>query len=181
MAHSMGKAAAQQSGGQAEPKRGRPNMPHYGISKRSEGLLAWSWVEEQMGKSRNYWICSTRPVGRPHAVPVWGVWLEGNLYFGSDRQARKARNLAANPEVVVHLESGDDTVIFEGTVEEVTDKPILARMASATAAKYPPFTPDPEPPPGQITYVLRPRVAFAWREKDFPTSATRWVFNDAKK
>ncbi len=172
---------ARSTGIQAEPKRSRPNMPNYGISRSSKGLLAWSWVEEQMGKSRNYWICSTRPDGRPHAAPVWGVWLDGNLYFGSNRQSRKARNLVANAEVVVHLESGDDTVIFEGTVEEVTDRAILARMASATAAKYPPFTPDPEPAPGNIYYALKPRVVFAWREKDFPTSATRWSFGGAGK
>ncbi len=30
----------------------------------------------------NYWICTTRPDGRPHSIPVWGFWLDGGLYFG---------------------------------------------------------------------------------------------------
>jgi hypothetical protein len=30
--------------------------------------------------------------------------------------------------------------------------------------------------PESVMYIARPRVALAWREKDFPKSATRWVF-----
>jgi nitroimidazol reductase NimA-like FMN-containing flavoprotein (pyridoxamine 5'-phosphate oxidase superfamily) len=153
-------------------------MPNYGIATDTTGMVAWEWVDEHMAKARNYWICTTRPDGRPHAAPVWGVWLDGTLYFGSDRQSRKVRNLTANPAVVVHLESGDDTVIFEGTVEEVADRDILVRIAAAYAAKYPPFAPDPDPGPTGINYALRPHTVFAWREQDFPTSATRWRFAD---
>jgi len=58
--------------------------------------------------------------GLPHAVPVWGVWVDGALYFGTDRRSRKARNLATNQGAVVHLESGDDAVILEGFAEEIT-------------------------------------------------------------
>jgi len=30
--------------------------------------------------------------------------------------------------------------------------------------------------PGTVMYGVRPRVVLAWREKDFPSSATRWEF-----
>ena len=53
-------------------KRSRPTMKDYGIHTSDEGLMDWSWVDEQMAKSRNYWICTTRPDGKPHAAPVWG-------------------------------------------------------------------------------------------------------------
>ncbi len=157
------------------PTRSRPNIPDYGISTRDEGLMAWDWVDEQMAKSRNYWIGSIRPDGRPHAAPVWGVWMDGALYFSSSRNARKARNLASNPEVVAHLESGDDCAILEGRVEEVTDQALLARVAEVYGAKYPPFKPDPSAP-GNVWYSLRPRQVFAWLERDYPNTATRWVF-----
>jgi general stress protein 26 len=162
--------------GSESRRRERPHMPNYGIATDGAGMLTWEWVDEQMAKARNYWVCTARPDGRPHAAPVWGVWLDGTLYFGSDRQSRKVRNLMANPAVVVHLESGDDTVIFEGTVEEVTDTSLQTRIAAAYAAKYPPFAPDPDPGPNGINYALRPQTVFAWREHDFPTSATRWQF-----
>jgi general stress protein 26 len=59
--------------------------------------------------------------GRPHATPVSGVWIEGGFYFGTGTGSRKARNLAKNQHLVVHLESGDEVVILEGVAEEVAD------------------------------------------------------------
>jgi len=156
------------------PKSERPYMPDYGIKTGRKGLLDWDWVDARMQAARNYWIASTQPDGKPHAMPVWGIWLEGNFYFGTARRSRKGRNLQANPEVVVHLESGDEVVIFEGMVEELTDRPTLVRLTRAYAEKYPGYEPSPDPDPSSPFYVLRPRKAYAWREKDFPTSATRW-------
>lgn len=160
--------------------RTRPNMPHYGIATEEEGMLEWNYVDEQMTKSRNYWVCTTRPDGRPHAAPVWGVWMDGKLYFGSHTKAVKSKNVAANPHVVVHLESGDDTVIFEGTLATVAhDSPEFKALDDAFAEKYPPFRPSEGLGPESVFYVLQPTVAFAWREESYPTTATRWLFDNA--
>ncbi|MEP7290447.1 MAG: pyridoxamine 5'-phosphate oxidase family protein [Chloroflexota bacterium] len=150
--------------------RRRPYMPNYGIATDEAGLMSWAWVDEQMAKSRNYWIASTRPDGRPHVAPVWGVWYEGALCFGSDPQSRKARNFAHQPEIVVHLESGDDTVILEGSVTQLRDPALIAPVDVLYAAKYPPF----DPTPSTMYFVLRPHTALAWQEHDFPNTATRW-------
>jgi hypothetical protein len=40
-------------------------------------LLPWSHAVERLEKAINYWVCIMRPDGRPHAVPVWGMWVEG--------------------------------------------------------------------------------------------------------
>ena len=158
-------------------QRTRPKMRDYGISAKSEGLMSWEWVDEQMTKSRNFWICSTRPDGNPHAAPVWGVWLDGKLYFGSADTSRKARNIKHNPQIVVHLESGDDTVILEGKVDAVviSDRAEQERIADAYSAKYAPYKPEVTDS-GSPYFVFEPITAFAWTEKDFPTSATRWIF-----
>ncbi len=157
--------------GQAE----RPWMPReYQIAAGGEGLLHWSWAVERLAAARNYWLATTQPDGRPHVMPVWGLWLEGALYFSTARRSRKARNLAARPWAVAHLESGDEVVILEGPVHEVTDDALLARFVNAYEAKYQ-FRPDPHDAASGV-YVLRPQMAFAWRERDFPTSATRWRF-----
>jgi Pyridoxamine 5'-phosphate oxidase len=93
---------------------GIPRMPAlYGVKPRKE-YLPWRHAAEKLASSRNYWICTTRPDGRPHAIPVWGFWIDDALYFGTARSTRKARNLAHNSAAVVHLESGDDVVIVEG-------------------------------------------------------------------
>ncbi len=160
------------------PHPPRPARPHfsadYGIEPDGEGLLPWTYVVERMTVSRNYWIASTRPDGRPHAAPVWGVWLNDTLYFGTGRGSRKARNFIRNPQVNVHLESGDDVVIVEGVVEEVRDREHLARIIAAYTQKYPGYTSDPEFEQASVWYAVRATRAFAWREQDFTRSATRW-------
>jgi hypothetical protein len=90
----------------------------------------------------------------------------------TDPSSRKARNLSANPEVVVHLESADDCVILEGAVEEEMDPGLRRRAGEAYAAKYGFDALGGEG--GAPVYVLRPRVAFAWLESGFPETATRW-------
>ncbi|MCI0404444.1 MAG: pyridoxamine 5'-phosphate oxidase family protein [Acidobacteria bacterium] len=147
----------------------------YGINPRSaKGMIEWPAVSEQLRKSRNYWIGTTRPDGRPHVMPVWGVWVEDKLYFSTHRRSRKARNLAANPAVVAHLESGDDVVIVEGTAREVASKTQLAPVDDAYFAKYKMRLSDI--PAGSGIDAVEPHVVFAWREKDFPASTTRWLF-----
>jgi nitroimidazol reductase NimA-like FMN-containing flavoprotein (pyridoxamine 5'-phosphate oxidase superfamily) len=144
----------------------------YGIHAGAKGLFAWSDVTAQLEKSKNYWIGSTRPDGRPHVMPVWGVWLDGAVCFGTDRTSRKARNLQANPAATVNLESGDEAVIIEGTVREISDAKEIAAIDAAYVKKYKMKLTDA---PG-IPYIvaIEPRVAFAWHERNFPESATRW-------
>lgn len=160
---------------QSEPRTERPRMPAaYGIHPlEAGGLIPWSSVVDQLVQARNYWVITTGK-GRPHAAPVWGVWLDDAVYFSTDRASRKARNLAASPEIVVHLESGDDVVILEGTAGEITDSELLTRFADAYEAEYQirPVTDGSSP-----IYGLRPRVVHAWLEQDFQRTATSWRFD----
>jgi general stress protein 26 len=161
-----------------EGRAGRPSMPaSYGLHDAADGreLLPWSWLTDRLESARNYWLGTTRPDGRPHSMPIWGLWLEGSLYFGTGTGTQKERNLASNPNAVLHLESGDEVVILEGRLEEVKDLPVLNLYAAEYEKKYD-FRPDPEAP-GSVTYRLTPRVAFAWFENDFPRTATRWQFD----
>jgi len=152
-----------------DPHPSRPRMAAgYGISQSESGLLSWSDAQARLRQARNYWIATTRPDGRPHVMPVWGLWMPEGFYFGTDPASRKGRNLAANPRAVVHLESGDEVVIVEGRVTAV-DNP--SRLASLVEAYHQKYKVRPEG-----LYWLQPRRAFAWTEKDFPNNATSWEF-----
>src|SRR5881396_1639873 len=100
------------------PKATRPHMPGYGLPKSKKGLLAWKWAEQRLKKSRQYWIATTRPDGRPHVMVVWALWLDGVLYFSTGRHSRKAKNLAANPHCTMCTEDAAEAVILEGSVEK---------------------------------------------------------------
>ena len=159
-------------------RRIRPDMPHYGVMPaQTDGMLSWDWVEGHMEAARNYWLCTTRPDGRPHAVPVWGAWVEGSLYFGTDKQSVKAKNISRDSRALVHLESGDDTVIFEGElVEANVSADLQAAIEAAYIGKYA-LDPELEEDEGTRLYRLVPRKVMAWQEKDYPSSATLWLFD----
>ena len=169
-ARSAQKKSAKGEGG---PAASRPYIPGYGIPKDQKGLLPWSHVTERMAKATHYWISTISPDGRPHATPVDGLWLEDRLYFGGSPQTRRNRNLAANPAVCVHLESGTDVVILHGDAHELRapDRALATRLIEASAKKYG-YAPKPEDFAAGGTYVFRPRVVFAWSQ--FPKDATRW-------
>ena len=133
----------QRSNTEIDALASRPAMPEgYGIAPPTEGkLIPWQWVETQMTVSRNYWVGTVGADGRPHIMPVWGMWFEGAFTFGTAAASRKARNLAGTPQIAVHLESGDEAVILEGSAEKVTDAAFLDRFADAYKTKYE-FRPD---------------------------------------
>lgn len=166
----------------SDPTVSRPHMPGYGIKSadKGAGLLPWEWVSERMAASRSYWVSTTRPDGRPHATPVWGIWLDDIFYFGAGATSVKARNLAANPHVVVHLESGDDVVILEGRIQREDDRALLSRVAVRYNSKYK-MDILPEDGSGDPLFALRPAVVMAWLESDFPHTATRWRFTSSEE
>lgn len=158
------------------PRADRPHMPDYGITKGEDGQLEWSWAEERLTSSRNYWISTTRPDGRPHAMPVWGAWLDGSLYFSTAAGSTKARNLSRDPRCIATTEYAGEAVIVEGVAEIVTDGDLLARFKAAYDPKY---DWDMDPHSGPI-YAVRPTVAFGFTETadTFTKTATRWRFTD---
>lgn len=160
-----------------EPRARRPRFaPGYGIHEGDDGLLPWSWATERLRDARNYWISTSRPDGRPHAMPVWGAWIDGAVVFGTSGESVKARNLAANPELVVHLESGDEAVILEGAVEHVEAMETLRAYAAECERKYDWPLNDEDLRKG-LHFALRPRAAYAWLERDYPRTATRFDFD----
>ena len=157
------------------PKPERPNIPaSYGFTPATPHTPQdWVNIEERLRVSRNYWICSISPNGYPHALPVWGVWLDQRLYFVTKRASKKARNLLSNPKVAIHLESGDDVVSFQGSVVEVTHSRRLAKVAAVYSEKY---DGDQIYPDLEVVFELMPRLAFTWQEKNYHETATRWRF-----
>ena len=143
----------------------------YGVGDPQYGFepIRWSWVVERLTSARNYWIATTRADGSPHLSPVWGVWYDNTFHFFTDEDSLKARNMRRDPRAVVHLESGDEVVIMEGTLQSIA---ATSDLVSAYESKYGiPLGGEPEG-----LYRLKLAKALAWLESDFPKTATRWLF-----
>jgi hypothetical protein len=158
------------------PEADRPHAPGYQIldAGSGPGLLPWSWAAERLAAAHNYWISSVCPDGRPHAMPVWGVWLEDALLFSTGARSRKARNLAADPRCVVTTERADEAVIVEGVAEIFADAGRIEAFLAAYNAKY---HWDMDASQGPF-HRVRPRVVFGFIEHPdrFAATATRWRF-----
>jgi len=140
--------------------------------------MDWPEVAARLAASRNYWLGTTSQSGAPHAAPVWGVVAGQTLYLYSERSTVKARNIAADPRVVVHLESGDDVLIVRGTADDLGRPADVPEVVAALAAKYTapadrPYLPDADPG-FDVVYAIQPRSAMAWRLPDYDGSRRRW-------
>jgi PPOX class probable F420-dependent enzyme len=154
-------------------------MPGYGTLGPDEGtgLLPWSWAEERLRASRNYWLATRSPDGRPHVMPVWAIWHDGMVWLSSSKGSRKARNLVADPRCTIATEDAANPVIVEGTAELVTDPAGLATLLEQENAKYgTDYGMEMLDPAVNAAYRLSPHWVFGLRSDDFTGSPTRWVF-----
>ena len=80
------------------------------------------YVHRRLQREKIVWVATVRPNGAPHLTPVWFVWESDRLYICISPDSRKARNLAANPQVAVSLEDGRNVVILEGRAAPASDQ-----------------------------------------------------------
>jgi hypothetical protein len=161
-----------------KPKVSRPHMPGYGLPKGSKGLLPWTWAEQRLKKSHNYWITTVKADGSPHSMVVWGLWMDGRFLFSTGSKSVKARNLATNARCVVGTELAHEAVIVEGNAK-IADAAARRKMLPLYERKYKfdmGAMKDDILAMKEPVFAVRPRVVFGLWEKHFVGKSTRWLF-----
>jgi Pyridoxamine 5'-phosphate oxidase len=172
------------SSSRSAPRPERPtSMTEYGVPLDLDGVLPWSWASERLASNRNYWVITVHPMQRPHAMPVWGVWLESSqrFWFSCAKTAAKHTNLLRNPAVTIANTDTVEVVTIEGVAEWVTEGDELRAAVDAWGAKYGEAHNRKELEEfmaANATWCVRPRRAYAIieREAEFGPKATRWVW-----
>jgi hypothetical protein len=104
------------------------NLDRYGYAE-----LPWSRPRDLLAASATsnttFFLGTARPDGRSHAAGVGALWLDGDLYFTSGPQTRKARNLAANPACTISVKLEGTDLILEGQATRITDRQTLEAVA----------------------------------------------------
>jgi len=140
--------------------------------RRTRGHIPWSNVDRRLASMREIWIATASPRGRPDAVPVWFWWDGSVAYFTCKAGTVKPRNIAHQPNVVLHNGDGTDPIILKGRAEVVTAAAELERVAAAYREKY------VDPGSGaqaaindeDEVYRVTPRLVSAW---SYSTAATK--------
>jgi len=163
------------------------NLDGYGFP-----ALMWSrpydlLASGPLGPGTHFFLGTVRTNGRPHAAGIGAVWLDGDLYFTSGLEARKARNLAANPACTIAVSLAGIDLVLEGAATIVNDRPTLERVSAiyraggwsaevaGDAFTAPYSAPSAGPPPWHLfRFVFHTAVGVATAE---PYGATRWCFD----
>jgi general stress protein 26 len=160
------------------PRATRIKAAGYGFPKGSKGLLPWSWAEQRLKKSHNYWITTVKPDGAPHTMVIWGLWQDGHFLFSTGSKSRKAGNLAQNPNCVVCTEHAHEAVIVEG-IAEIADVAARRKLLPTYEKKYK-FDmgkmKDDILTMKEPVFAVRAQVVFGLWEKHFQSKSTRWKF-----
>jgi len=165
------------------PKIARPTFPP-GYVDKPVSFLTWDWVAAQLTEAKHYWLCSVRPPssgaqgGRPHVVPRWGAFIENKFYYDGSPETRHSRNILENPNVSLHLESGEKAIIMEG-ISQPAEKPkpeFAVRLAGEIGKKYSSsgYTPKPDQWDEGGLFIFTPRQCIAWTV--FYENPTKFIF-----
>ncbi len=145
---------------------------------RVNSELDWPDVAARLAPARNYWLVTASAAGAPHTAPVWGAVLDGALHLFTARSTAKARNMAVNPHVIVHLPDPADVLIVHGAATDLGHPTQVPAVLAALEAKYHDpadraYLPSADPF-YDVIYAIRPTTALAWRLDDFTGSQRRW-------
>jgi PPOX class probable F420-dependent enzyme len=130
------------------------------IKKSLAKLITWERVCH---------VATASASGVPHLVPVCHVLLDGKLYFASDADARKVRNLKANPRVAVTVDLYSDDwsnlkgVLVQGTTRFVDKGPRFRKLRRLLYEKYPQYPDEAALHEAEVVIVeVTPAHVFSW-------------------
>lgn len=141
-------------------------------------MVSWDSVVERLAAARSYWLSTVATDSAPHVVPVWGAVVDDVWYFYTERRTSKARHLAENPRIAIHLDDADDVLIVHGVVSDLGHPAARPDVVAAFAAKYTrsadlAFLPLADPA-FDVLYALHPSRALIWTLDDYQNSQRRW-------
>lgn len=162
-----------------DPTASHPRIANSVLTQDDDKLLPWSWARHRLASSENYWLSTVWPDGRPHCVPIWGVWTHNTFWFYSGNTSRKIRNLTAEPRCAITTENPAEAILLEGEAFIIDDEPNRHHFHAEMANKYGPgFDPAAANPAHNSIVKVTPRRVITAPSHEFGLQPTRWTFPD---
>jgi nitroimidazol reductase NimA-like FMN-containing flavoprotein (pyridoxamine 5'-phosphate oxidase superfamily) len=114
-------------------------------------------------------VATFEETGQPHCVPVCPVSDGKQIYFASDKSAKKVKNLKHNPSLSITFDdyseawSGLRGVMIQGTGKIIERGSLFQKARRLLYTKYPQY--EKEAPIGERDSVIvevTPERAFSW-------------------
>jgi PPOX class probable F420-dependent enzyme len=126
-------------------------------------------VAQLIERERVCRVSTVNPEGMPHLVPVCSVVADGRIYFGSGNDARKVKNLEANPHIAVTVDLYSDDwahlkgVMVQGTARLIGRGPRFRKIRTLLYRKYPQYETDAAIDESDSVVVeVTPQAVFTW-------------------
>ena len=135
------------------------------MKQRDAIALTSAEQRDYIAAARTLTLCSSGPRGYPHAVAMWFVVDDdGTVWMTTYRKAQKAVNLARDPKVALHIESGETYetlkgVLIRGDAELVRDEQVVFRTLQRVHAKMAGAFPDAAGAEDVMRWQAQKRVA----------------------
>jgi PPOX class probable F420-dependent enzyme len=126
-------------------------------------------VAQLIHAERTCRVATVDEAGRPHVVPVCQAVADGKIYFASGSDARKIKNLAANPRVALTVDLYSEAwshlkgVMVQGDAALIDKGPRFRKARALLYAKYPQYPDEAELDESDSVIVeVTPTSVFSW-------------------
>jgi nitroimidazol reductase NimA-like FMN-containing flavoprotein (pyridoxamine 5'-phosphate oxidase superfamily) len=126
-------------------------------------------VAQLIERERVCRVSTVNPEGMPHLVPVCSVVADGRIYFGSGNDARKVKNLEANPHIAITVDLYSDEwahlkgVMVQGTARLIGRGPRFRKIRTLLYRKFPQYETDAAIDESDSVVVeVTPQAVFTW-------------------
>ncbi|MDE3064511.1 MAG: pyridoxamine 5'-phosphate oxidase family protein [Acidobacteriota bacterium] len=143
----------------------------------------WGDLLGRLQRAHAYWLATATPTGGPHVAPIWGAVHGSSLHLFTERSTLKARNVARDPRVALHLADTDDVTIVYGSLVDLGHPRGQPEVLEALERKYDgpgeaAYLPSAPGSTYDVIYRLDAVRALTWSLEDFEGSQRRWRAGD---
>ena len=116
-------------------------------------------------------VCRVATAGRgrvPHVVPVCHIFTDDKIYFASESDAKKVKNLRANPHVAITVDLYLDDwsilrgVMIQGTAALIEGGPRFRKLRRLLYEKFPQYPEEAALGEGDVIVEVTPKHVFSW-------------------
>jgi len=96
-------------------------------------------IDFLMEGTRTGKLATVREDGHPHVVPIWFVWNDGKIIFGTMDSSIKAKNIRRNPQVSICVDDESPPyafVIIQGTAKFSDNQKDLLKWNTILGGRY---------------------------------------------
>ena len=96
-------------------------------------------IDFLMEGTRTGKLATVREDGHPHVAPIWFVWNDGKIIFGTMDNSIKAKNIRRNPQVSICVDDESPPyafVIIQGTAKFSDNQKDLLKWNTILGGRY---------------------------------------------